>query len=384
MKSNVPPMWLIILLMMFPQTVETIYSPALTDIAAGFQVAEHSASQTLSVYFVAFAFGVVLWGRAADIFGRRPVMLTGLGLYALGCMLALWAPDFEWLLASRCLSAFGVAVGSVIGQTIMRDCYQGSQLARAFSVMAVAIALSPLLGLWSGGALVSLGGYRAVFAALLITALMLVVLTLARLPETRPSLHSNAPLHRVAAAMAADPKIWCFGALVSLFNLMLFSYFSLGPFLFENLGLSSAQFGASGVVLALGTAMGGWINRTLLGREWSSLQLLQVASLATLPAAAGVWLLQGTPWLLLPMMMVVTGFGIAIPNVLGLALADYRQVAGSAGAVFGGGYYLGLGMGMVWVAQLQNLGAVLSISACAALVFTLVVGRLGRVSRCSA
>lgn len=58
MNNKLPPRWLMVGLMMFPQIVETIYSPVLTHIASQFQVSEGQASQTLSVYFLAFAVGL--------------------------------------------------------------------------------------------------------------------------------------------------------------------------------------------------------------------------------------------------------------------------------------------------------------------------------------
>nr|WP_217450977.1 MFS transporter [Candidatus Hamiltonella defensa] len=66
---NQPPLWLLILLIMFPQLVQTIYSPALPDIASSFRVSSEQAAQTLSVYFVSFAIGVVLWGWLSDRIG---------------------------------------------------------------------------------------------------------------------------------------------------------------------------------------------------------------------------------------------------------------------------------------------------------------------------
>ena len=69
MNNKLPPRWLVVGLMMFPQIVETIYSPALTQIATSFQGDEGQASQTLSVYFLAFAAGVVCWGRLCDLVG---------------------------------------------------------------------------------------------------------------------------------------------------------------------------------------------------------------------------------------------------------------------------------------------------------------------------
>ena len=132
MHNKLPPRWLVVGLMMFPQMVETLYSPVLTQIASQFGVSEGQASQTLSVYFLAFAVGVVCWGRLCDLVGRRPAMLAGLFTYGVGTLLALLASEFETLLLARVVSAFGAAVGSVVTQTMLRDSYQGSDLARVF------------------------------------------------------------------------------------------------------------------------------------------------------------------------------------------------------------------------------------------------------------
>ncbi|KLU19707.1 major facilitator transporter, partial [Proteus mirabilis] len=151
-------LWLAIALMMFPQIAETIYSPALTDIANGFHVGANEAGQTLSLYFFAFALGVIIWGRLCDVIGRRPTMLAGLFIYSVACLGVFMTQDFSVLLGLRMLSAFGAAVGSVGTQTIMRDVYSGDELAKVFSVMGAAIALSPAIGMLSGSLLVSYAG----------------------------------------------------------------------------------------------------------------------------------------------------------------------------------------------------------------------------------
>ncbi|WP_048024022.1 MFS transporter, partial [Raoultella ornithinolytica] len=79
-------MVLVTALLMFPQIVETIYSPALTDISRYFSISAAEAAQTLSVYFIGFAVGVLYWGRFSDRYGRRPALLAGLATYALGCV----------------------------------------------------------------------------------------------------------------------------------------------------------------------------------------------------------------------------------------------------------------------------------------------------------
>jgi MFS family permease len=255
-------------------------------------------------------------------------MLAGLLTYGVGTLLALLANQFETLLLARVISAFGAAVGSVVTQTMLRDCYQGSELARVFSVMGIALSLSPVLGLVSGGLLAEQFGYLGVFSGLLLLALILGGIARWRLPETRPAITTRVALWPLACRMVRDGGLWCCAVLVALFNTMLFGYYSLAPFLFAELGLSASEFGYSGLVLAL------------------------VAGLL-------VWASQDSLWFLLPMMGVVVAFGIAIPNVLSQALLGYREVAGSAGALFGLAYYLLLSLGLALAATLQDLGMLL-------------------------
>ena len=359
MNNKLPPLWLVVGLMMFPQIVETIYSPVLTHIASQFRVSDGQASQTLSVYFLAFAVGVVCWGRLCDLIGRRPAMLAGLLTYGAGSLLALLANQFETLLLARIISAFGAAVGSVVTQTMLRDSYQGSDLARVFSVMGVALSISPVLGLVSGGLLAEHLGYLGVFSGLLVLALGLMVIASWRLPETRPAITTRVALWPLAYRMARDGGLWRSALLVALFNTMLFGYYSLAPFLFAGLGLNASEFGYSGLVLALGTLIGSLLNKRLLGKGWQSMSLIRLATSLALGAGVAVWTSQDSLWFLLPMMGVVVAFGIAIPNVLSQALLTYREVAGSAGALFGLAYYLLLSLGLALAAGLQDLGMLL-------------------------
>jgi MFS family permease len=113
------------------------------------------------VYFIGFAVGVLLWGGFSDRYGRRPALLAGLGVYALGCLMALWATDFSLLLAARIVTAAGAATGSVVTQTVLRDCYRGRQLAGIFSFIGLALAVSPAVGVYIGGGLTALWGCAA-------------------------------------------------------------------------------------------------------------------------------------------------------------------------------------------------------------------------------
>lgn len=380
-----PPLGLVVLLMMFPQIMETIYSPALPNIAENFAVSVAAASQTLSVYFMAFAIGVFCWGCLADIIGRHKAMLAGLVCYAIGSALALMVSDFSLLLMARVLSAIGAAVGSVITQTMMRDSYSGEELAKVFSVMGMSLGISPVIGLLMGSVLSAYWGYQGVFVALMVSAIVLLFLSVKLLPETKPAHTQKIAIGKLAIKMLTDGGIIKNTLLVAAFNLMWFSYFSLAPFMFEAQGLSTLAFGTSGLLLGFGAFLGSYVNKMLLGRGYASVRLVRFASVIALVGGLGIWLFQSTVlglnnvYFLAPMLLIVIAYGIAIPNILSSALADYRTYAGSAGALFGLFYYILLGLGLGGAGIIHHLGMVVTFSALLCLGLGLHLGLANKV-----
>lgn len=354
-------------LLMFPQLAPTLYSPALGDISRAFDVAPERAGQTLSVYFLAFALGVVVWGRLSDRLGRRPVMLMGLAIYVGASALALTVTTFDALLLAQACAAFGAAVGSVVTQTVLRDRFHGADLAQVFSVMGIALAASPAIGLFSGASLVEFFGYRGVLCTLLLLAAVLWGWCWWALPETRPASLPTAALGQTLGLMLKDAGVWRSVGLVAAFNIALFSYYSVGPFVFAQQGRSTAEFGYSGVLLALGSGLGAWLNKALLKRGLSGERLVVVAAAVAVVGSLLVLALQHSWLLVWPMLLVVLAFGMAIPNVLGAALVDYRDRLGTAAALFGLLYYLVIGGGLALVTWSQDLGWSLLVCGLAAL-----------------
>jgi MFS family permease len=350
-----------IALLMLPQMAQTLFSPALADFARAFSVPPEAASQALTVYFVAFAFGVFVWGRACDRIGRKPAMLCGLFVYAVACCAAFSVTTFDGLLLSQAAAAFGAAVGSVVTQTVLRDRYAGAELARIFSVVGMILAASPAIGLFAGAALVQTFGYKGVVATLFVLSSVLIVWTVAALPETRPLRRATEPLSATLKIMLHDSLIWRSALLVAVFNVALYSYYDLGAFVFQRLHLGTNVYGYSGALLALGSSLGASFNRQRLEGGNQGESMLRMASVLMLGSAFGVAALQNSAWFLVPMLLVVVAFGVAIPNVLGHALAAYKDKLGTAGALFGLMYYLMIGAGMMVTAWTQALGGTLIV-----------------------
>ena len=362
---------LAIALLMFPQIAQTLYSPALGDIGRVFEVSPEAAAQTLSVYFLAFAVGVVVWGRLCDRIGRRPVMLVGLAIYAVATVIALRVSSFNGLLLAQGLAAFGAAVGSVVTQTLLRDRFKGAELAQVFSLVGIALAASPAIGLFSGASLVEAFGYRGVLIALVLIAATLWLWSCYALPETRPQQTPHVCVWETLARMLRDLGIWRSALWIAAFNVALFSYYSLGPFIFQRLNLDATWFGYSGVILALGSGFGAWANRRLLQAGCAAMQLIRLAAIIGLLGGIGVWWLQDSGAFVLPMLLIVLAFGMAIPNILGLALVNYSDRLGTAGALLGLIYYLLIGAGMMLAGWSQALGETLIACSAVALLLTI-------------
>lgn len=364
---------LLISLMIFPQIVETIYSPALTYIAQDFNVSSEKASQTLSLYFFAFAFGVVFWGRMCDLWGRRFTMLSGLTLYGIASLTALYSKTFEMLLFVRMLAAFGASVGSIGTQTIARDIFQGKALTKIFSMIGIAMALSPGIGVLTGSVLTYYWGYHGVFSSLIFLALALIMWSMVCLPETKPENVTVVPLVKTFLTMISDKNIWCTAFLIGLYNINLFAYYQLAPFHFESLALSPEMFGYSGVLLSLGVGIGAWINQFMTSKGYCSSALVVCSTIISI--IGGVWIMillsANHQLFFLPIVLVVIAYGVAIPNILATALTQYMYCLGTAGALLGLLYYLLLGGGLILSGLFQHLGVVIGVSSILALPLAL-------------
>ena len=129
--------------------------------------------------------------RCPDSLGRRRVVLTALvclrGRRAAG---RRRAPDFGWLLAARALQSLSAGAGGiVVGQAIVRDCYEGAVARRAMSYLILVFNLSPALAPIVGGYAAAHQGWRAVF---LLLAVLATAAGAVRVAPARPWLRNSA------------------------------------------------------------------------------------------------------------------------------------------------------------------------------------------------
>lgn len=183
---------LLICLVGFPQISETIYTPSLTEIAQHYDITLNLVQMTLSIYFLAFAFGVFFWGVSSDFIGRRKAMILGILVYIVGSAICFTSHNINMLFIGRFVQAFGASTGSVTTQTILRDNYHGIERHVLFSKISAALAFSPAVGPFIGGFIGQYAGFRTVFLSLIIMDMILFFLEFKQFTRNKIIYHPHS------------------------------------------------------------------------------------------------------------------------------------------------------------------------------------------------
>src|SRR6187431_353419 len=158
-----------------PFTID-LYLPAFPEIARDLDTAVARMSLTVSVYFIGFALGQILYGPLLDRFGRKPPIYAGLALYVVATIGCMNAQSFDALLFFRFTAALGGCAASVGAVSMVRDYFPAKDSPKIFSMLMLVLSASPLLAPSIGSLLAGMWGWRMLFAALALLALVDVLL----------------------------------------------------------------------------------------------------------------------------------------------------------------------------------------------------------------
>ncbi len=164
-----------------------MYLPALPTIGADLGASPLAVQMSLVVVFLSFAVGPLIVGPLADMHGRKPVMYGGLIVFALASIGAALAPNVEWLIFFRLLQGLGSSTGMVVPRAVVRDLHTGPEATKLMSLLMLVFSVSPILAPLTGSVIIETFGWRAVFWAVTIAAVLGFVLMMFGLEETRPA-----------------------------------------------------------------------------------------------------------------------------------------------------------------------------------------------------
>lgn len=197
--------------------------PALPAIGAELHAPTANARQLVITFFVAgFGAGSIVYGPIADRFGRRRTLIFAVTGYAITAALCAVAQSFPLLLAARLAGGLAIAANRVATVAIVRDCFSGRAMARVMSITFIVFMIVPVLAPTFGAAVLLVGGWRDIFWAVTIAAMLVLAWFAWRMPETmRPE--DRLPIERsriVAGWLLTVTDRWSVGYTVAACALM--------------------------------------------------------------------------------------------------------------------------------------------------------------------
>lgn len=217
---------------------------------------------SLSLFLAGFAVGQLFWGALSDRTGRKPVLLMGLGVFAVSCAAMWWVDSATALLAWRFLQAVGICAAAVSWQALVIDRYPGAQAKRIFATIMPLVALSPALAPLLGAWLLNHFNWRAIFIVLLLIALCLLICSMR---ITTPARRQVSACETVRFSTLLRSPIYSGNVLIyAACSASFFTWLTASPFILNELGMTAADIGLSYLPQTLAFLIGGYGCRTLL------------------------------------------------------------------------------------------------------------------------
>jgi DHA1 family bicyclomycin/chloramphenicol resistance-like MFS transporter len=366
--------------------------PAFPWIAADLGVAAANDVQlVVATMFVGLAVGQPLYGPLSDSIGRKPAMHAGFAILAAGTLLALFASSFPMLLAGRFLQGLGAAGPRTVSIALVRDRFQGSDMARVMSFIMTVFILVPILAPAVGqGILLLSNDWRAIFVFIALFSIAVQTWLALRQPETLPPAFRRPftlvsvraaflEVLRNVPAMVYTLVAGCsFGAFMGYLN-------TCQPIFGEQYGLGPL-FPLVFAGLALSAGLAAMLNGHLVLRfgmhrlTFGALNLIMVLSWLMLAISL---VTDGQPplWLFLtPLVAWFFCIGFIFGNINAMAMESLGHVAGSAAAIIGTLTTL-LAVGLGYLTGRAYDGTVLSLVTGFAVLTTVSVALTRVVAR---
>ncbi|MEU7277512.1 Bcr/CflA family multidrug efflux MFS transporter [Streptomyces sp. NPDC045431] len=329
-----------------------MYLPALPEVTKALGAPAATVQLTLTACLAGLALGQLVAGPMSDKWGRRRPLLIGMIVYVAATAVCAFAPGIELLIAFRLLQGLAGAAGIVIARAVVRDLYDGVEMARFFSTLMLISGAAPIIAPLIGGQVLRLTDWRGVFHVLTAVGVLLTLVVWKWLGETLPPERRHGggvgEALRTMRGLLADRVFTGYMLAGSLSFAALFAYISASPFVVQDLyGASPQTFSLLFGLNSVGLVAVGQINGKLLVGRVSmdkvlafGLSVLTLAALALLLMTSGVFGPVGLVPVAAGLFVLMSAMGLAMPNTNSQALMRTPHAAGSASALLGTSSFL--------------------------------------------
>ena len=321
-----------------------MYLPALPEVAAELGASAQATQFTLTAFFLAFGVSQLVYGPAADQFGRKPPLYVGLAIFLVGTLGCALAPTIGALVAARLVQGLGAATVMVVPRAIIRDLHTGPEATRMMAMVMLVISVSPMLAPLAGSGVMQVGSWRLIFAILAVAAAFSLALTGFVLPETlapenrRPA--RPAELARGLKRLLRDPGFMGLTFVGGFATASFFVFIASASFVYtEEFGLTPTGFSLAFALNAIGF-FGASQMAASLGERFGTARTIRtaVAAFAAITAALLALTLLGYGSLAVIVGMLFLGnafLGLVMPTTMVMALDPHPDIAGLASSLGG-------------------------------------------------
>ncbi|MGG7994173.1 purine nucleoside transporter PunC [Klebsiella aerogenes] len=312
-----------------------MYLPAFVAIQQDLNTSAASVSASLSLFLAGFAIGQLFWGPLSDRYGRKPILLAGLAIFALGCLGMLWVRDATLMLVLRFVQAIGVCAAAVTWQAMVTDYYPAQRTNRIFATIMPLVGLSPALAPLLGSWLLVHLEWQAIFATLFAITILLMLPAFRLKAVVKPAGETQQKITFMSLLRSREysGNVLIYAACSASF----FAWLTGSPFILHEMGYGPTVIGLSYVPQTIAFLIGGYGCRAAL-QKWQGHQMLPWLLVVFALSVAATWLagIQDHPSLVALMVpfciMAIVNGGI-YPIVVAQALKPFPQATGRAAAL---------------------------------------------------
>lgn len=319
--------------------------PALPDIGAVLAPADPNRAQLIVVSFIlGMGVGTLFTGPLSDAYGRKPVIVGGIVLYCIGAFLASQTQSLELMVLARILQGLGAAGPRIAGVAMVRDSYAGVEMAKIMSLVMMVFMVLPAAAPAIGELIIAGFGWRAIFAAFIIFALIAGAWLTVRQPETHPA-EKRTPMKMTALIAAMREVVGNRIAMISIavqacvMGILFGNVSSIQPIMDIAYG-KGEQFTAYFAGMALFSASASFINSKIVAKYGMRKVIyggtMGVAILTSICMLTAVFLHQ-VPFALYFIWAsgLTFSLGLTMGNLNALAMEPLGHIAGMAASIIG-------------------------------------------------
>ncbi|WOH38345.1 multidrug effflux MFS transporter [Thalassotalea fonticola] len=333
----------LMLMVIFSPLAIDIFLPALPLMADNFSVSLPTMQWSISIFMLSMGIGQLFTGPLTDKYGRKPIALVGIVIYALSSLLTVYAASIELHLISRLLQGFGTCAVAVAAFSVVRDKFDAIQSGIMYSYLNGLIccipALAPILGSW----LTQTFNWQSNFVFLILYAVVAGFLVAYYLTETNQTTVEQRrlinPFKISRYKSVITNKVFLFhGVVVMIAMGVILAYVSSSPaWLMVELKLNQNEFVFWFSLNAVINIIACVTAPKILIRKGAA-RTISIGLITLFSGGLLMLVLQPlhTPIaFMFPVMLSSIGFSLVMGTCAGQALAAFGDKAGTASALLG-------------------------------------------------